>query len=160
MTSTFVDGDIYVADGGSLVKYTAGKDGGWAPKDPKDLLLRPAPSYSIVAAGPDRAQGAIYGFDLPNARLIAVAKADGAFQSQYRLAAGARDWSDLRAMYIIPGSADGPPTLVWMSGTGVSQAILVAVPDSGPQASPSAGPSSSARASSPAKATPIPSKKP
>jgi len=160
MTSTFVDGDIYVADGGSLFKYTAGKDGGWAAKAPKDLLLRPAPTYSIVAAGPARAQGAIYGFDLPNARLIAVAKADGTYQSQYRLAVGARDWSDLRAMYIVPGSADGPATLVWMSSTGVSQAILVAVPDSGPQASPSAGPSSSAGASSPAKATPIPSKKP
>ena len=160
MTSTFVDGDIYVADGGSLVKYTAGKDGGWAAKDPKDLLLRPAPTYSIVAAGPTRAQGAIYGFDLPNARVIAVAKADGTYQAQYRLAGGAHDWSDLRAMYIIPGTADGPVTLVWMSSTGVNQAILTAVPDNGPGASPSAGPSSSAGASSPAKATPKPSKKP
>ena len=160
MTSTFVDGDIYVADGGSLVKYTAGKDGGWAAKDPKDQLLRPAPSYSIVAAGPTRAQGAIYGFDLPNARVIAVAKADGTYQAQYRLAGGAHDWSDLRAMYIIPGTADGPVTLVWMSSTGVNQAILTAVPDNGPGASPSAGPSSSAGASSPAKATPKPSKKP
>ena len=144
MTSTFVDGDIYVTDGGSLVKYTGGKDGGWAAKDPKDLLLRPAPAYSIVAAGPARAQGAIYAFDLPNARVIAVAKVDGAYQAQYRLAGGARDWSDLRAMYIVPGSADGPATLVWMSSTGVNQAILVAVPDNGPQASP--GPSSRARA--------------
>jgi hypothetical protein len=163
MTSTFVDGDIYVADGGSLVKYTAGKDGGWAAKDPKDLLLRPAPAYSIVAAGPTRAQGAIYGFDLPNARVIAVAKVDGTFQAQYRLAGGARDWSDLRAMYIIPGTADGPVTLVWMSGTGVNQAILTAVPDSGPGASPSPGPSSSAgpgAGASPATATAIPSKKP
>jgi hypothetical protein len=160
MTSTFVDGDIYVTDGGSLVKYTSGKDSGWAAKDPKDLLLRPAPAYSIVAAGPDRAQGAVYAFDLPNARVIAIAKVDGAYQAQYRLAGGARDWSDLRALYIVPGSAAGPPTLVWMSSTGVNQAILVAVPDSGPQASPSAGPSSSAGASSPAKATPKPSKKP
>ena len=158
MTSTYVDGDIYVADGGSLVKYTGGKDGGWAARDPKDLLLRPAPAYSIVAAGPTRGQGAVYGFDLPNARVIAVAKVDGAYQAQYRLAGGARDWSDLRAMYIVPGTAAGPPTLVWMSSTGVNQAILVAVPDSGPQASP--GSSSSPGASNPAKTTPKPSKKP
>jgi hypothetical protein len=162
MTSTFVDGDIYVADGGSLVKYTAGKDGGWAAKDPKDELLRPAPAYSIVAAGPTRAQGAIYGFDQPNARIIAVAKSDGTFQAQYRLAGDARDWSDLRAMYIIPGTADGPATLVWMSGSGVNQAILTAVPDSGSAGSPSPGPSSSAGAgaSNPVKTTPKPSPKP
>jgi hypothetical protein len=144
MTSTFVDGDIYVTDGGSLVKYTAGNDGGWAAKDPKDLLLRPAPAYSIVAAGPTRAQGAIYAFDPTNARLIAVSKSDGSYMAQYRLASGAQGWSDLRSMYIIPGSGDGPATLVWLSASGVNQAILVAVTEVPAGANPSAAPSPSA----------------
>ena len=161
MTSTYVDGDVYVTDGGSLVKYTGGKDGGWAAKDPKDLLVRPAPAYSIVAAEPARGQGAIYGFDLPNARVIAISKVDGSYQAQYRLAGGARDWSDLRAMYIVPGSGDGPATLVWMSSAGVNQAILTVVPDTAPGASPNPGSSAaSPGASTPAKTTPKPTKKP
>jgi len=158
MTSTYVDGDLFAADGGSLVRFVGGKDEGWDAKDPKDTLLRPAPSYSIVAAGSARREGAIFGFDLPNQRVIALSKVDGSYQAQYRLAGGARDWSDLRAMYVIPGSGDGPATLVWMSSTGVNQAILTAVPDSTPTGSP--GPSASPAASTPAKTTPKPTKKP
>jgi hypothetical protein len=157
MTSTFVDGDIYVTDGGSLVKYTAGKDGGWAAKDPQDMLLRPAPAYSIVAGGPTRATGAIYAFDPTSARVIAVAKSDGSYMAQYRLASGARSWSDMRSMYVIPGSADGPATLVWLSASGVNQAILVAVPDLPAGANPSPAPSPSA--SGPAITSPKPSAK-
>jgi hypothetical protein len=155
MTSTFVDGDMYVTDGGSLVKYTSGKDVGWAAKDPADLVRRAAPSYSIVTGGPDRTTGAVYTLDLPNARVIAVAKSDGTYQAQYRLAGGDQGWSDLRAMYIIPGSAtDAPPTLVWLSRDGVNQAVLVAVPDTAPRPSGSPSPSASP------KATPKPTKKP
>ena len=66
MTSTFVDGDMFVADGGAMVRYVAGKSEGWDAKAPKDTLLRPAPSYSLVAGGPTRRDGAIYGYDRPN----------------------------------------------------------------------------------------------
>ena len=38
------------------------------------------------------------------------------------------------------GEGREPSTLVWMSRDGVHQAILVAVPDSGPAASPSTSP--------------------
>jgi len=113
-----------------------------------------------VASATARRQGSIFGYDKPNARVIALSKTDGTYQNQYRLAGGAQDWSDLRGMYIIPGSSDGPSTLVWLSSNGVNQAILVAVPDTaqpataGPSASPSLPPSSS-----PAKATPKPTKK-
>ena len=83
-------------------------------------------------------------------------KIDGKYVAQYRLAGDAPEWGDLRAMYIIPGVDTEPSTLVWMSRAGVHQAILVAVPDSGPAASPktSPGPSGSGEA------TPKPSKKP
>ena len=161
MTSTFVDGDIYVTDGGSLVQYSGGKDGGWAAKDPKDLLLRPAPHYSIVTGGPDRGQGTVYAYDRPNARVVALSKADGSFQAQYRLANGLADWSDMRAMYVVPGAVDGPATLVWLSSSGVNQSILTAVSDTTPSASPSTSPSNAPHPSAPpVKATPKPSKKP
>ena len=157
MTSTYVDGDLFAADGGSMVRFVGGKNEGWTAKDPKDSLLRPAPTYSIVAAGSARREGQIYGFDGPNARVVALSKVDGSYVAQYRLAGGSPGWSTLRAMYIIPGAAQEPATLVWMSATGVSSAILVAVPDDAPSASPVPSPSASA---TPAKVTPKPTKKP
>ena len=79
---------------------------------------------------------------------MAVTKVDGKYVAQYRLAGAAPDWDDLRAMYIIAGVDTEPSTLVWMSRDGVHQAILAAVPDSGPAASASTspGPSGSAEA--------------
>jgi hypothetical protein len=146
---------MFVADGGSMVRFFGGKNDGWSPKAPKDTLLRPAPSYSIVAAGTPHREGNIYGFDKPNSRVIALTKVDGTYVAQYRLAGGARDWSDLRAMYVIVGAGTEPPTLVWMNANGVYSSILTAVPDVTPTASPA--PSGSA---APPKATPTPSKKP
>ena len=140
MTSTFVDGDLFATDAGALVRFVGGKNEGWTAKAPKDSLLRPAPAYSIVAAGPARREGQIYGFDKPNRRVIAMTKADGKYIAQYRLAGNAPDWDDLRAMYIIAGVDPEPSTLVWMSRDGVHQAILVAAPDVGPIANPSTSP--------------------
>ena len=157
MTSTYVDGDLFAAVDGSLVRFVTGNDEGWDAKAPKDTLLRPAPTYSLVASGSPRRTGAVYGFDLPNQRLIALDKVNGGYEAQYRLAGGKRDWSDLRAMYVIAGAEDEPSTLVWMSRDGINQAVLTAVPDLAVQPSPSARPSQSG---GPSKATPKPTKKP
>jgi hypothetical protein len=151
-----VDGDIFAADVGPH-PVRRGKDEGWNAKDPKDTLLRPPPAYSIVAAGSARREGEIYGYDQPNARIVALAKADGAYRAQYRLAGGLPDWSDLRAMYIVPGTGEQPATLVWLSRDGINQATLAAVPDVAPSPSASPLPSPSA---SPATVTPKPTKKP
>ena len=153
VTSTYVDGDLFATDAGSMIRFVGGKSEGWAAKDPQDAALRPAPSYSIVAAGTPRREGAIYGFDGPNSRVVALAKVDGKYVAQYRLAGGLKDWSDMRAMYVIAGANGEPATLVWMSRDGIAQAILVAVPDAAPLVSPSAAPS-------PSQAPPTPSKKP
>ncbi len=152
MTSTFVDGDLFAADNGALVRFVGGKNEGWTAKAPKDNLLRPAPKYSIIAAGPARREGQIYAFDKANRRIVAVAKVDGKYVAQYRLAGDVPHWDDLRAMYIIPGVDPEPSTLVWMSAAGVHQAILVAVPDGGPTANPSGSPGPSG----PVEATPKP----
>ena len=63
MTSTYVDGDLFATDAGSMIRFVGGKSEGWDPKAPKDSLLRPAPAYSIVAAGSARREGAIFGYD-------------------------------------------------------------------------------------------------
>jgi hypothetical protein len=155
MVSTYVDGDLFAADHGALIRFVSGKDEGWDAKAPKDTLLRPGPSYSLVAADADRREGEIYGFDRPNGRIVALDKVDGTYRAQYRLAGGAKDWSDLRAMYVIAGTEEKPATLVWLSRDGVHQAVLEAVPDVAPI--PSASPVPSA---SPAGASPKPTKKP
>ncbi len=156
MTSTYVDGDLFAADGGAVVRFVSGKSEGWTPEAPADQLLRPTPRYSLIAAGSDRRTGEIYGYDRASSRLIALDKVDGTYRAQYRLAGGVRDWSDLRGMYIIPGVQDAPATLVWLSRDGVHQSVLEAVPDVAPKPSASPAPSPSG----PVKATPKPTKKP
>ena len=96
LTSTYVDGDVFAAEDGAMLRFVGGKSEGWDAKEPKDQVLRPAPSYSIIASGTARREGDIYGFDRPNARVVALAKSDGTYHGQYRLAGEAPDWTDLR----------------------------------------------------------------
>jgi hypothetical protein len=146
MSSTYVDGDFFSVDGGAIRRFVSGKDDGWDADAPTDTLLRPAPTYVLVTGAGERRVGNIYLFDRPNARVIALDKTDGSYRAQYRLAGGAQDWSDLRAMYIVPGIEEAPPTLYWLSLNAVHAAVLEAVPDVAPRATPSASPSADASA--------------
>ena len=160
MTSTYVDGDLFAVDGGTLVRFVSGKNDGWDAAAPADTLVRPAPTYSIVSGGSPRRSGDLLAFDRPNLRIVAVDKADGTYHAQYRLAGGAPDWSDLRAMYVIAGIADAPPTVVWLSRDGIHQAVLEAVPDvAQPSSPPRRRPRAHRPSASPA-ASPKPTKKP
>ena len=160
MTSVYVDGDLFAADGGALDRFVSGKNDGWDAAAPQDTLLRPAPTYSIVTGGTDRRVGDLYAFDRPNGRIVAIGKKDGAYHAQYRLAGGAADWSGLRAMYVIPGLEGEPATIVWLSPDGIHQAVLAPVPDTPAASSPSASPGSSASpsASPEVSASPKPTK--
>jgi hypothetical protein len=163
MTSVFVDGDLFAADGGTLARFVSGKNDGWGAAAPDDTLLRPLPTYSIVAGGTARRAGDLYAFDRPNNRIVAVTKSDGTYHAQYRLAGGIADWSDLRAMYVIAGIEDAPTTLIWLSRDGLHQAVLEAVPDTAPASLPSPSPvaSSAAPSAAPSRsASPKPTKKP
>ncbi len=143
MSSTYVDGDIFAVDGGALVRFVSGKNDGWRAAPLEDSLLRPAPAYSLVAGASPWREGNVHAFDRPNARIVAIAKDKGTYVAQYRLAGGAPDWMDLRAMYIVAGTGEEPAKVIWLSKNGVHQAILQAVPDVAPRASPSADPGSS-----------------
>ena len=139
------------------MRFVGGNDEGWTAKAPKDTVLRPAPSYSIVSSGSARRLGEILGYDQPNGRIVAIGKTDGAYHAQYRLAGGLRDWSDVRGMYVVTGGEGEPSTLVWLSSDGINQAVLVAVPGASrrPERQPIVEPERE-----PAQATPKPSKKP
>jgi len=149
LSSMYVDGDMFVTIDGALIRFVSGKSDGWKPAAPPDALLRPAPDYSVVAGGlgTDRRKGWVYAYDKPNARIVALDKSDGTYQAQYRLAGGADGWDDLRAFYVVPGLAEAPATVVWVSSDGLQQAVLEAVPDVAPRLSPSPATSSSPAAS-------------
>jgi len=161
MTSLYIDGDLFVTEDGTLERFASGKNDGWKAKAPDDALLRPNPSFSIIAGGTDRRTGVVYVYDKENARVIAIDKANGDFKGQYRLAGDQPGWDDLRGMAITAGIDTVPDTLTWISKDGVHQALLQAVTDgTSPSASPATSPSAAPSISPKPTKTPKPTKKP
>lgn len=140
VTSLFIDGDIWIADSGAILRVVSGTSDGWAAEALPDGKLRPAPSFSAVMSGSDRRAGRIYGYDRPNARLVAFAKAKGGYLEQYRLALGSKAWDDVRGWYVEPGLADAADAVVWISATGLHRAVLASATS---QVAPSASPGGS-----------------
>jgi hypothetical protein len=126
ITDMYIDGDIWVADGGQVLRLVGGKAEGWEAATPGDEVLRGIPAYRLVASGAPRREGTIYAFDAPNQRVVALSKVNGSYIGQYRLAEGATGWTDLRGWYVEPGVGGEPDALVWISKTGVNRAILEA----------------------------------
>jgi hypothetical protein len=158
MDAMYIDGDIFITEGGILERFSSGKNDGWENAMVDDTLLRDAPRVDLVTGSGERREGIVYAFDRRNARVLAFTKGDGEYIAQYRLAADADGWADLRAMYVIPGGEDIPPTLVWLHKTGVEQATLIEVPDDGSAPDPTATPDPSGGEASadPDAATPEP----
>ena len=132
ITSVYIDGDIWLADGGELLRVVNGNSAGWEPDSPGDAILRGDPVYRILGSGAERRTGTIYGFDASNDRLLGLSKVNGAFLGQYRLG-GETGWSDFRSFYVEPGVEDEPDAIVWIDKNGLHRSILVTT---GPGASP------------------------
>ncbi|HEY2888699.1 MAG TPA: hypothetical protein VGJ17_08795, partial [Candidatus Limnocylindrales bacterium] len=147
ITALFIDGDIWAADTGRILRIVNGRDDGWKPADPGDAILRPVTRFTQVTSGTDKNVGNVYGFDAANQRVLSFQKADGTFLGQYRLGNGSSAWSDLRSWFVQPGVGDQPDTLFWISGSAIHSSILESL-TTAPGASPgsSAAPSSSAGA--------------
>ncbi len=155
MSAMYIDGDMFVVDGGVLERFASGKSDGWEPKDVPDGLLREQPSASLVAGQGDRREGTVFTYDREHARMIEYDKAGGDYLAQYRLAGGAEGWDDVRGMYVLPGVEEGPPAVYWVSQAGFHKSFLEAVStDPDASASPGPGSSSSAEPSTVPSATP------
>jgi hypothetical protein len=160
VTSLYIDGDLYLATDGAVERFTSGQNVDWTPKAPGDSILRPEPAITIIAGAGEKNKGRIYAYDAENARVLAWEQADGTFVGQYRLADGdveGEGWKDLRAMYVIPGVEEAPATLVWLSASGVHQAVLAAAeeepttPGASGSPRPSGGAPSGSAAASPSR---------
>ena len=140
MSSLYIDGNMFIAEGGLLERFTRGNSDGWEWEPPEDQLLRKIPRVTLVTGAGDPAEGTVYAYDEANGRILAFKKADGSFVAQYRLSGDRDDWSDLRGMYVRPGADGEPDTLVWLSKDAVNESPLVDA-TSGPTTLPSASPS-------------------
>ena len=143
ITSLYIDGDIWLADGGQVLRVVNGNAAGWEAAGPGDDILRDEPTYRIIASGAERRTGTIYGFDGESDRLVALSKVNGSFIAQYQLGDG-DGWADFRGFYIEPGIETEPDAVVWVTKTGLHQSVLQAGPAPGasPEASDGAGESS------------------
>jgi hypothetical protein len=153
----YIDGDIFITDDGSIVRFIDGRAEGWEADPPPDVLLREAPAYRLITSASDRRAGVLYGYDPENERIIAIDKAKGDYIEQYRLAGGVDGWEDIRGMYVVLGTDDAPATLLWATKDAVYSSILEAVPDvvpASPSPSPSGSDGPSASGSAPASAAP------
>lgn len=124
VTSLYIDGDIWIADGGAILRVVGGTTADWVAEVPPDALLREPPVYTVVTSGSDRRTGRLYGYDPSNERVVALIKATGEYLEQYRLAGGVNDWADGRGWYVEPGIADAPDSIVWITATTVRRAVL------------------------------------
>jgi hypothetical protein len=154
LTDLFIDGDIYTVEDG-VVTRVGNRD--WELDVLPDTLLRPPPEFLVIASGSDKDTGTIYGYDKPNARVIAYDKNDGGYLEQYRLAGGDPLWTDMRDLVALPavaGDDEAPGTIWWIGPEGLYQTILTQVPDVAPSASPPASSSQGASPSASASAAP------
>jgi hypothetical protein len=152
VTALYIDGDIWLADGGRMLRIASGGSEGWTAADPGDSVIRSVPSFRLVTSGAARREGRIYGYDPVNQRVIAYLKSDGSFVEQYRLAGGLAQpgWADLRSWYVEPGVGDQPDTLIWISATAIHETILEALtvaPGTSPGPSAATSPAPSRRPS-------------
>jgi len=140
----YIDGDIFITDNGTIVRFVDGRAEGWQAKPIGDDLLRSTPAYRLLSSPTDKRVGALYAYDSANARVVAIDKAKGDYIEQYRLSGDAPGMEDVRGMYVLAGADGGPATLIWASKNTVFTSILEAVPDVAPSASGSPSPSGSA----------------
>lgn len=124
VTSLYIDGDIWIADTGRILRVVGGTTEGWQAAPLPDGLLRSAPAYTAVMSGSERRAGRLYGYDPANARVVAFFKASGEYVEQYRLPGRVNDWSAARGWYVEPGIADAPDAIVWITATAVRRAVL------------------------------------
>jgi hypothetical protein len=124
VTSLSIDGDVFLVDAGRIERFVGGRAGDWSTGDPGDALLRPAPSYRLVATSSPVREGLLYGYDPASARVLAFEKASGQFREQYRLVGGDPAWNDVRGMVVILGKEGDPSLLWWVDRNRLMTAVL------------------------------------
>lgn len=117
----YVDGHVFLVDGGKVTRYSLGVADGWTLDSPPGLGQ---PYYTRLAA--DNAaqdRGTLYAFDRANGRVVAFRKVDGSFIGQYA-AQGSPYPRDPGDMFVVAGGNGDAPTLYWTEAGAVMSAAL------------------------------------
>jgi hypothetical protein len=155
----YIDGKVYLVQGGKITQYELGQAKGWTVDDPPDTVgdtaLRPKPQYTrLTADDPRLDQGTFYGYDVKSRRIVAFLKSDGSIVGQYMVPENTPWFTALTGMFVLPAPAGGYPTLYWTEGSSLMKAFLTPAGPSVPAATPgpsvpSARPNASGSASGP-----------
>jgi serine/threonine protein phosphatase PrpC len=147
VTSMYIDGEVYLADGGIVERFVAGRSGDWSPEAPPDELLRPPPAYRLIASPGTRGEGVMYGYDPGSDRILAFDKVSGKYQAQFRIAGRGLDWADIRAFFVVNRASGQAPVLYWIDAQRIGVATLqdISTPPPAPTGSPGASPAGSAK---------------
>jgi hypothetical protein len=137
----YVDGKIYLVDGGKITQYELGQASRWMVDTPADVELRPlAPVYTrLTADNSAQDKGTFYAYDITNRRVVAFKKSDGSIVGQYIVPPTMNWFSHLTGMFVVPGAGTAPPTLYWTEGSNLMRAYL-GPPGEAPSATASASP--------------------
>jgi hypothetical protein len=145
----YIDGSLYLTDGGVIKRYDAGQAiRGWTADPPGDTIMRPtAPYYSKLAADNIvKDQGNLYAYDGVGRRVVSFSKVNGRFVQQFVLPDESPYFSAVTGMFVRTGANGSNPTLFWAeSGNLLSIPLIAAAAGASP--SPSPGSSASAKAS-------------
>jgi hypothetical protein len=118
----YVDGQVYLVNGGEITKYQLGQVvADWSPQDPGGQT----PYYTrLTADNPAQDQGTFYAYDRANRRVVAFSKQSGALVAQYAELAGSTSLSGLTGMFVTAGTAGAAPMLYWTVGGVLMSAAL------------------------------------
>ena len=160
-TSMYIDGEVYLADGGIVERFVSGRGGNWGPDQPPDVLLRPLPAYRLIASPGSRGEGIMYGYDAGSDRILAFDKASGKYQAQFRIAGAGPDWADVRGFFVVNRASGQTPVVYWINEQRIGVATLedistLPTPSPAPSGSPNGSPVGSAKPTAKPKPTATP----
>jgi hypothetical protein len=161
VTSIYIDGEVYLADGGIVERFVSGRRGDWGPDEPPDVLLRPRPAYTLITSPGTRGEGTLYGYDPGSDRIVAFDKASGRYQAQFRIADQGPDWADVRGFFVVNRASGQAPVVYWIDEQRIGAATLQDIstlpsPSPAPSGSPSASPADSGKPTAKPKPTTTP----
>ena len=120
-----IDGDLYLAQGGTVQRYVGGAVDEWLPADPGDSVVRSAPEIRLIFSVGASRTGVLYGWDTRNQRMLAYSKgSSGSVLAQYQLVASDGVVTDIVGGYIALARDGGAPTFIWAEDGRIRGAAL------------------------------------
>ena len=123
VSAMYVDGDLFLVDGGAIVRFTGGAPTDWQAQPSGDGQPPQTPAYRYIVSASGRQEGRLYALDVANERLVALEKATGRFVDQYRPGNGF-SFADLRGLDLRSETDAGASALWWIDRSNLNLSTL------------------------------------